>query len=399
MKRQLIIITGIAVALLSLYFDSLTANAQSMSKNEEMARTEQFIQKQFNAFTSAENVHNAFFQLHSDSFNLDQSLVYGQDHEGVGLSKEVPFYVASIGKTFTATIIMQLIEEGLLESDELLVNLLPEKTTSGLHVLNGVDFTDVITVHQLLNHTSGLPDYFEDMPIKGANMMALLFESPNRFWEPEELIEFTKQNFKPHFAPGKRYHYSDTEYILIGLIIEQLTRQALHDTFTERIFKPLNMRRTAMNLRSQPLDRTTPVFAPMYAGGHEISKLTSLSADWAGGGITSTTSELITFHKALVAGKLISKEAYTQMQNWIHESQGTYYGYGLRKWEFQELSDQLPPITLVGHSGSTGSYMYYAPELGTYFAGTFNQTEQIDSHIHFLIKVITELSTIKNSNP
>lgn len=398
MKRQLIIITGIAAALLSLFSKEVMASGVG---DGQAAKVKQYVKKQFDEFTAANKVHNALFQLHSDALELDQSLVYGQDHRGADLNKEVPFYIASIGKTFTATVMMQLMEEGRLQPDDLLVNLLPEKITSGLHVLNGIEFTDAITVHQLLNHTSGLADYFEDTPVQGANMMELLFESPDRFWQPVELMEFTKANFKPHFAPGEGYHYSDTEYILLGLIIEQLTGQALHDVFIERIFKPLDMRHTAMNLRSQPMDNTTSPFAPMYAGDHEISGLTSLSADWAGGGLTSTTGDLITFHQALISGKLISQDSYALMQDWISESTGTYYGYGLRKWELRELSQQLPQLTLIGHSGSTGSYMYYAPELHTYFSGTFDQTEALEQHIHFLLKVMTKLysynQTVKKS--
>lgn len=79
------------------------------------------------------------------------------------------------------------------------------------------------------------------------------------------------------------------------------------------------------------------------------------------------------------------------MQNWTPESKGMYYGFGLRKFVLKELFFTLPDVTIIGHSGSTGSFMYYCPEWDTYLTGTFNQTEYLKEHVMFLAKVMTAL--------
>ncbi len=88
-----------------------------------------------------------------------------------------------------------------------------------------------------------------------------------------ELIQFTKQHFQATFKPGTDYHYTDTEYILLGLIIEQLEGKPLHQVFAERIFQPLNMTLSSMHLRSEPMASPNYPMAELYAEVYKISGL------------------------------------------------------------------------------------------------------------------------------
>lgn len=349
------------------------------------------VEKQFNKVLKEENIHSGFFSAHSDRLGIHEQWVGGQFADGELVTARTPFHTTSIGKTFTATTIALLADEGKLRFDDPAANYLPTEMMQGLHVINGVDYGNQITISHLLQHRSGLPDYFEDEPTSGENMMGLLFSQPERYWEPEELIQFTKQHFQAKFEPGTDYHYTDTEYILLGLIIEQLEGEPLHQVFAERIFQPLNLTLSSMHLRSEPADTPDYPMAELYADTYEISGLKSLSADWAGGGLLSTSEDLYHFMKALQEGKLVQSATYQKMQQWTEESQGTYYGYGLRKWDLQELSSILPKLTLIGHSGSTSSFMYYCPELDTYLAGSFNQTDFKKGHIEFLVSILSGL--------
>lgn len=96
---------------------------------------------------------------------------------------------------------------------------------------------------------------------------------------------------------------------------------------------------------------------------------------------------------------MVRPATWAQMQQWTDESQGTYYGYGLRKWKLEELSSTLPQLTLIGHSGSTASFMYYCPELDTYLTGSFNQTNFKQGHIVFLAEILSEFNRYGRSLP
>ena len=356
------------------------------------------MKKQFDEVLKKEDIHNGFFLLHSDRLGIHEQWVGGQSANGETITDRTPFHTTSVGKTFTATTIAMLADEEKLSFNDPAANYLPAEVMSGLHVIDGEDYGGQITISQLLQHRSGLPDYFEDEPTSGENMISLLFSEPERYWKPAELIQFTKQHFQAKFKPGTDYHYTDTEYILLGVIIEQLEGKSLHQVFAERIFQPLDMTLSSMHLRSEPMASPDYLMAELYAGTYEISGLKSLSADWAGGGLLSTSEDLYTFMRALQEGRLVKPATFKKMQQWTEESQGTYYGYGLRKWKLQELSPTLPKLTLIGHSGSTSSFMYYCPKLDTYLTGSFNQTDFREGHIKFLISVLSDLDKYNEQN-
>jgi len=373
------------VILLILFLTGLVLNglAQGRPTSE--------VQLIFDKYTKNEGVKNAFFRIESSDQSISQDLVYGKFTGGEKVTLRTPFYTASIGKTFTGVAIAQLVEKGKLTFDDLVINHL-DSLVNGMLVIDGKDYISDLTLHHLLNHTSGLPDYFEDQPLTGANMMQNIFKEPNRYWKPVELVEFTKANFSGRFKPGEGYHYTDTEYVLLGLIIEKVSGMPLHKYFQENIFGPLSMQLTSMNLRSEPTGKPDFNMAEIYTGSMEISKFRSLSADWAGGSIRSTSQDLNVFLKALLHGALLSEETINKMQLWTPESKGTWYGYGLRKWSLSELDPNLPPLKLIGHSGSTGAFMYYCPELDVYLSGTFNNTDYLQKHIVFLAEVLINIS-------
>lgn len=340
------------------------------------------------------NVFNGVLKIYSHSKSIDIQCSGGMLKNGDSVSNKNPFYTASIGKTFTASAIGLLKDKGQLSLSDKISKYLSQDILAELHVLNGVNSSSKITIAQLLQHTSGLPDYFEDETIDGSpNIISQLFISPDIIWSPYDCIQFTKEKMKPLFLPGEGYHYTDTEYVLLGLIIENVSGLELHEFFETYIFKPLKMHHTYMNLRSKPIQETTKM-ADVYVSNLDISSFKSLSADWAGGGIVSTSQDLITFQDALFNGKLVDEETLQKMQNWISETKGMYYGFGLRKIVFNEIDSSLPEIQVIGHSGSTGSFLFYCPNLDTYIAGSLNQTEEVRSSVVLIANV---LKVIQNS--
>jgi D-alanyl-D-alanine carboxypeptidase len=195
---------------------------------------------------------------------------------------------------------------------------------------------------------------------------------------------------KPLFIPGTGYSYSDTGYILLGLIIENISGMDLHDFFKLHIFKPLNMNNTYMHLRNEPI-LPTENMVELYVNNLEISTFKSLSLDWAGGGLVSTAQDLNRFQVALFNHGFLKAETLKKMQKWKQESKGLYYGYGLRKVRTSERFPYLTNLSLIGHTGSTSSFMFYCPELDIYLSGTFNQTSSVKQSLMTPIKILTSI--------
>lgn len=377
--------TKIMMSLLSIL--SLYSFAQS--PDDVKKKIGKLFQKEMNS----KNVKDAQFHIYSESLKIDW--YFSENENGEEINKQRPFYTASIGKMFTATSIAILKDEEKLSFNDPIEKFLEEDIMDSLLIFEGKDYSSDIKISHLLQHTSGLPDYFEDETKDGqAGLLESLIANPEKNWEVKEIIDYTKTHFDARFAPGTGYHYTDTEYILLGLIIENISGKPLHEFFEKNIFAPLKMHHTYFNLKSKPISETEEML-PFYADDTEVSSFQSLSLDWAGGGIVSTTEDLILFEEALLNGELVEASTLKQMQNWINESKGTYYGYGLRKWKLRELFPTLPKLTLIGHSGSTAANLYYCPELDVYMAGSFNQTTYTKKSVVFLVKVLAQLQKMK----
>lgn len=111
-----------------------------------------------------------------------------------------------------------------------------------MYFYKGKDYTYDIRIKHLLSNTSGLPDYFEEKPKKGQSFLQQQLAHPSRFWTAEETIQWSKEHLSPHFPPGRRVHYTDTGYNLLGLIIETITskpyHEALHHTYLSQYSEP-----------------------------------------------------------------------------------------------------------------------------------------------------------------
>ena len=171
----------------------------------------------FSAQLQDKLVHNAFLSVYSEKLEIDWNYSNGAFKNGEKVTKNNPFHSTSVAKTFTAVLIMQLQEDGKLDIDDPIAEYLEGDIIKALHVYNGIDYSKQILIKHLLQHTSGLPDYFMDTPETGSPFMEQLFTHPDRFWQPKELIDFSKSQLQAHFVPGTDYNYCDTEYVLLGL--------------------------------------------------------------------------------------------------------------------------------------------------------------------------------------
>ena len=337
------------------------------------------IEKLFRAQLKKEEVKNAFLHIYSKSKGLDIQLTDSDYNTEDMVSMDNPIYLASITKMLTATAIGILKDDRKLDFEDRIYRHLPKPLMANLHVFLGKDYSNDITIAHLLQHTSGLPDYFTGTTIDGSpNVINQLLVETDKSWSPQETIAFSKEKMEPHFAPGQGYHYTDTEYVLLALIIENVSGTTLDRFFQQFIFEPFGMDASYINLKSAPIKKQPPM-AQFYAGDLELSSMKSLSADWGGGGLVSTTQDLIQFLVAFQEDKIVKKETRLAMQHWVHETKGMEYGFGIRKVSFKNRFDTDTKLEVIGHTGSTASFLWYCPQLDTYIAGTLNQLESSKS--------------------
>lgn len=295
------------------------------------------------------------------------------------------YHAASVGKTMLAAVYGMLVDEGKIGYDDKINSWLDADILKGLFVIDGVDYKDQVTLKQLLSHTSGVGDYFEGPVKSGKPLLDQISSNPDLSFTPEELIAFTRENQDPVGQPGQQFYYSDTGYILLGLILEAIEGKPYSDILEERIFEPLGMNDSyLMFYNDEPAD-----IVGIYINGIDYSDRNALSVDWAGGGVVTTMNDLLTFMKALENGVLLSDEVYRQMTDFTHRyEKGIYYGMGMMYFDFSELSFLLGRVTDVyGGVGATGTYVLYDKEKDTFFIANFGSLDFTEKSIEELVKI------------
>lgn len=244
--------------------------------------------------------------------------------------------IASITKTYTATVALQLIEEGKLSLDTTLDRF-----------VSYVPLADKITVRHLLNHTSGLFTY------SGEQFTTMLLQDPKTVWTPRRLVDLGISQPATN-APGEKHSYSNTNYILLGMIIEQLTGRKVEDELRRRILEPL-----ALGASSFPSSGTTTLLPPFSHGywpadGRDITEIDP-SSHWTSGAIVANVSDLRNWGEALARGRLLSPVMQAERLTWVqnpHDSK-KFYGLGIMRYG-----------DFLGHDGTMPGYeslVYHLP--------------------------------------
>jgi CubicO group peptidase (beta-lactamase class C family) len=309
---------------------------------------------------------------------------YGQ----VPMTKDTPIYIASITKLYTATVIMRLYENGALSLDDPMSRYLSKELIQGIHVYKGTDYSREITIKQLLSHTSGIADYYTEKPKGGKSLFDLFLEKPERSWTVDETIERTRNDLRPNFQPGTDASYSDTNFQLLGKVIEAVTGKPLHTVYEDFIFRPLGLKHTWLIGRSEPQLAPSAAPADIFYKDMNITKTRSNGAYWAEGGILSTAAEMIIFLKALNDGRIINGDTLKLMHDWRKLQFPLQYGYGTMYFKLPRVITRVMKVPpLWGHSGSTGSFLYYSEDLNLYMAGSINQVESKSKPFKLMLRV------------
>ncbi|MFE0421479.1 serine hydrolase domain-containing protein [Streptomyces sp. NPDC058953] len=240
------------------------------------------------------------------------------------------FRIASITKTFVATVLLQMEAEGKLDLDDTVEKWLP-----GVVRGNGHDGRN-ITVRQLLNHTSGIFDYLGDATYYDKYMSEAGFlKHRYDYRSPMTAVRYAMRN-APTDKPGDRHRYSNTNYVLAGLIIEKAGGRTYEKELRDRIFKPLKLRATSSpgdsSLMPKPSSKAYSKLSPGPTAKTIDATLQNASQSWGDGEMISDGADLNRFYSALLQGKLLPPKQLKAMKTFAPDpdnAPGTGYGLGL----------------------------------------------------------------------
>lgn len=246
--------------------------------------------------------------------------------------------MGSIAKTFVSVVVLQLAQAGRIDLDQPIETYLPGVLPDG----------QAATVRQLLNHTSGIFDYWQDESFLGQ-----LMGDPAQVWPPRALVDIATAH-APAFGAGASWAYSNTNYILLGLLIESVTGNTLAQEIDTRILRPMALDETTFD--------ASPHMAGTYAHGYaDLGEavpvdvtLVDPSAAWsAGGGLVSTARDIADFYAGLMDGALLEPGLLEQMMTTVHARDGLDYGLGIAEID-------LSCGTAWGHRGEFPGYLSFA---------------------------------------
>lgn len=302
------------------------------------------------------------------------------------------FRAGSLTKPFVAAVIVGLAEEGRLGLDDPIDALLPEEAAGAF------PDSDRITVRMLLNHTSGLPDFVD---LVGPEIVAQF----GKVWEEEEFLAYAAAQ-EPSFAPGASFRYSNTNYLLLGMIIEEATGRTWREEAEERILRPLGLKDTllpALEETAIPGDHAHG-YADFGQGIVDATEAATASVVGAAGGqsLVTNAADLATFLEALLAGRLFQEEtALDEVLSFISAPADIFppgdplgaivrgYGLGLIEASYGE------GLTAIGHAGDTDggyhAFVLHYPEREITISGAVNVMDSSAGWVHLVPRVLEVL--------
>ncbi|MFT5141801.1 MAG: D-alanyl-D-alanine carboxypeptidase [Rhodothermales bacterium] len=282
---------------------------------------------------------------------------------GAPVRPDMLFGIGSITKTFVAVVVLQLVEEGLLDVSATSADVLGA-------AVDGIPNADQATIGELLNHTGGVPSW-EDDPIwiregRGADL------KPDHIWGKAETLPYI-HGHEPLAGHGEAYSYANTNYTLLGLIIEKVTGNEAVDEIHRRILDPLELTNIRLegfeDVPSEQLPQryhwATPDFAESAGVNAAFSEVrpglvdasaSNLSVEWTAGGMVASARDLALYAVALRDGRLLKPESMEFLTDWFPIDDRTKVGHNVFRNEYPD------GLAVIGHSGAvlgfTGSLFW-----------------------------------------
>jgi D-alanyl-D-alanine carboxypeptidase len=328
--------THAKIAVLGLALSFLAGGGSSATASRSAAPPETVHLREALAALVAAGVPGALVVVRDGDRTVRLAAGYGDLARRTPMRATDRFRIGSETKTFVATVVLQLVGERRLSLADTVERWLPGLVPGG----------QKITVRQLLNHTSGLFDYAED------KVFERQLDNPVKVWAPRRLVAIATAH-APLFPPGARWSYSNTGYILLGLIVEQATGSSLGSQLRKRIFAPLRLRATSFDTKPQIAGRHAHGYTRFRKPRLTDVSVISPSLLWAAGAIVSTADDLVRFHRALFRGRLLRPGLLAAMETTVRVTPEQRYGLGV-------FRTRWPCGVFWGHGGEIFGYETFA---------------------------------------
>lgn len=340
----------IASILALLFLGAMSCNGSGDNHNEELiARMQEATDKVIET-THVPGIV-ALVADHSLKINWVYTAGVSDIPNSTPANASYTFRVGSNTKTFVVTVLLQLVAEGKISLDDKLSNFFPEFQNA-----------NKITIAMLCNMTSGIPNYTED-----DYFLDRMLNHPKRVWSPLELVRIGI-NKEFSFEPGTSWKYSNTNTILLGMIIEKLTQNSLQREIGMRVVDKLGLRQTDFLTSGTELPgiHGRGYYEGEYVQGVDMTEHYDISWGWAAGSVYSTPLELQKYVEAMVGGGLLPDDIQTRRfsEHIVHFDENIAYGLGI-----------LKRGTFYGHNGSLPGFttsMYHSPEKNCTVIISFN---------------------------
>lgn len=271
----------------------------------------------------------------------------GISHDTVTMKPDMVFAIGSITKNFVATLTLKLVEEGKLSLEDPLSKWLPEYP----------NVNSKVTIRQLLNHSSGIYMFFSNNKIWDD-----LEADKSKIWTPQEVLTYIKE---PYFEPGEGFRYSNTNYLLLAMIITKATNSTLSSEFKKHFWQPLNINSARLSMEEEIPDNQAHIYGadPYWDMTYEPREAHE-SITYGSSGLFMTAEDLALWCNTLFEGKILKPQSLDEMLEFLSfKPSGNMSGYGLGVQLFRKKYSNGKKV--YGHSGAnigTGVYMVYLPK-------------------------------------
>ena len=370
-RMYLLKTTLVLICVCSIAFAQTVASSSAATKPAVAQSTDQLIAELQKLLADEVAAHPSLpgelLHVHAPRQGVDVTLAAGVfDRETKRpLDPHNVFRVASVTKTFVAASILRFYEDGKIKLDAPINHYLPKEYTTILDA--GGYPTNVITVRQLLTHTSGLFDYAQ-----APEYYAAVEGNPKHRWTRKEQVQDAVKWGKPYAAPGKGYHYSDTGYVLLGEMLEHLTGKPLGPALRSVLnFKKLKLDETYLETL-EPVPTGVKPLAHPYFGEVDAAEFDPSVDLYGGGGLVSSVEDLARFYRALLRGKIFHRASTLQMMLTVpptnEDAAGGPYAMGIQR---RNIAGNI----CWGHTGFWGTSAYHCPDIDVTIVRHYNQAQ------------------------
>ncbi|MDW3652819.1 MAG: serine hydrolase [Bacteroidia bacterium] len=320
------------ISLLTFFFlASCQGESQLKAQNEKLSSKAEQIENLIGLYSDYGGFNGSVLVAH------EGKILYKGGYGKANMEWDIPneldtkFQIASVSKQFTAMLVMQLVSEGKLDLHEPISTYLPDYPT---------EKGDQINIHQLLTHSSGVPN------AQGKDKAFLPKDMVNQF-----------ANDKLEFSPGEKFGYSNSGYVLLGYLMETLTEKSYEELLKERIFEPLGMENSGFYRHRAIINKMSSGYVKGFGDFFDMDN-TDESSAYSAGGIYATVEDLYVWDQALYTEKLLPQAYKDQLftKHIADPGYGGHYGYG---WELidRKVGDSDSLIETISHGGRIGGYL------------------------------------------